>query len=202
MNLIVEAGEYVSIVGTSGSGKSTLLNIVGLLDRPSEGTYELNGTDTANLSDRQRARARAASLGFVFQSFHLMPYRSVTENVLLAGVYAGTPRRARLGLAQGALDRVGLAHRSTAQPRTLSGGESQRVAIARAMVNRPALLLCDEPTGNLDTATTGSILDLFDQLHAEGLTLVVITHDEVVSQRAERIVRVRDGLIESVSGGV
>jgi putative ABC transport system ATP-binding protein len=195
IDLRVDAGEYVSIVGASGSGKSTLLNIVGLLDRPTAGRYALDGDDTDALGERQRASRRGRSLGFVFQAFHLLPYRSVRENVALALLYAGVPRTERGERAEAALERVGLGHRLDVSPVTLSGGERQRVAIARAVVTGPDLLLCDEPTGNLDSATTGAVLDLLDELHRDGLTILVITHDDLVSRRAQRLVHLRDGRV-------
>ncbi|RMB84057.1 ABC transporter ATP-binding protein [Streptomyces shenzhenensis] len=197
VNLAIRRGEHLSIVGPSGSGKSTLLNILGLLDRPSAGDYWLDGVKTGALPDRQRTALRGSRIGFVFQSFHLLPYRTVEENVMLAEIYrkprAGRGRRSRGERARAALDRVGLSHRHGFKPDRLSGGERQRVAIARALMSEPALLLCDEPTGNLDSENTLSILELFDQLCAQGLTLAVITHDEAVSRRASRRVRISDG---------
>jgi putative ABC transport system ATP-binding protein len=193
VDLVVRRGDYLSVVGPSGSGKSTLLHILGCLDRPTTGAYLLDGVDVAELSEAQRTAQRGQRLGFVFQSFHLLPYRTACENVMTAGLYNRTSRRDRRERAEAALDRVGLAHRTGALPGTLSGGERQRVAIARALVSAPSLLLCDEPTGNLDTANTGAILDLFDDLRADGLTLLVITHDEAVSRRADRVVGMVDG---------
>jgi putative ABC transport system ATP-binding protein len=201
IDLRVDAGEYVSIVGASGSGKSTLLNIVGLLDRPTAGRYVLDGVDTADLGERERAGLRSRALGFVFQAFHLLPYRNVRENVALALLYAAVPPAERVKRADTALDRVGLAHRLDFFPATLSGGERQRVAIARALVTGPSLLLCDEPTGNLDSGTTGTILDLLDELHGDGLTIVVITHDDLVSRRAQRVVHLSDGRVIDDRGG-
>ncbi|CAM5318808.1 ABC transporter ATP-binding protein [Streptomyces fumanus] len=193
--LAVARGEYLTVVGPSGSGKSTFLNIAGLLDAPTEGQYFLDGIDTATLSDADRTGLRGRRIGFVFQSFHLLPHRSAVENVMLAMVYNSTTRRGRTERAREALERVGLAHRADALPTRLSGGERQRVAIARALVARPSLLLCDEPTGNLDTATAGSILELLDELHADGMTLVVITHDPEVAVRGRRTVTIRDGVL-------
>jgi putative ABC transport system ATP-binding protein len=198
VDLTIGAGEYVSIVGPSGSGKSTLLHLLGLLDRPTEGRYHLDGIDTAALDDRERARERGGRIGFVFQSFHLLPHRTVLENVMLALLYTDVRRDVRRHRAVAAIERVGLAHRLTASPRTLSGGERQRVAIARALVAGPSLLLADEPTGNLDSATSRTILDLFDALHGEGRTLAVITHDDAVSSRARRRVRIADGRLQEV----
>jgi putative ABC transport system ATP-binding protein len=199
-DLTVRAGDYLAVVGPSGSGKSTLLNLLGLLDRPSTGNYELGGLDVADLPERTRTALRGRRIGFVFQSFHLLPYRSATENVALAQLYVSTDRAGRHERAVEALRSVGLGHRLDALPTTLSGGERQRVAIARALVNEPTLLLCDEPTGNLDSATADSVLGLFDQLHAAGLTLVVITHDPVVASRASRVVRILDGRLSEEPG--
>ena len=192
-SLIVHPGEYVAIVGPSGSGKSTLLNLLGLLDRPSDGTYELDGVDVGKLTERDRTALRGGRIGFVFQSFHLLPHRTAAENVMLALVYNGTPKNRRRRAAVAALTQVGLDHRIDALPTTLSGGEQQRVAIARALVNSPALLLCDEPTGNLDSGNAGRLLDLLDTLQARGLTLVVITHAPDVAGRAQRVVTIKDG---------
>ncbi len=193
VDLTVEAGDHVAIVGASGSGKSTLLNVLGLLDRPTDGTYLLDGIDTAALSDRQRAGERGRRLGFVFQSFHLLSHRSVEENVMMAEMYRGESRGGRLERAIAALERVGLGHRIGFLPTKLSGGERQRVAIARAIVGGPSLLLCDEPTGNLDSATTASVLELFDRLRDSGLTILVITHDPEVARHARRSVHMVDG---------
>jgi len=195
-DLVVEAGAYVTIVGPSGSGKSTFLNVAGLLDRPTEGTFLLDGIDVGGLREAERTGLRGSRIGFVFQSFHLLPYRTATENVAIAQLYAGTPRKERLATAREALDRVGLAHRRHALPATLSGGERQRVAIARALANTPSLLLCDEPTGNLDTVTTQEILELLDELHASGITLIAITHDPNVAARGERTITIRDGRLD------
>jgi putative ABC transport system ATP-binding protein len=193
VRLTVRRGEYVSIVGASGSGKSTLLNTLGLLDRPTSGSYRLDGVETAGLSDRQRTSLRGSRIGFVFQSFHLLSYRSAVDNVAMAELYGSADRKRRSERAAQALEQVGLAHRKDFRPDKLSGGERQRVAIARALLGRPALLLCDEPTGNLDRANTSGVLDLFDELAADGVTLIVITHDEQVSRRAQRRVRIEDG---------
>ncbi|MFD6564668.1 ABC transporter ATP-binding protein [Micromonospora profundi] len=195
-DFVVERGEYVTIMGPSGSGKSTFLNILGLLDRPTEGTFALDGIDVSSLRERQRAALRANRIGFVFQAFHLMPYRTATENVALAQLYSGVPLAKRMANARAALDRVGMSHRADALPKTLSGGERQRVAIARALAHGPSLLLCDEPTGNLDTTTSGSILELLDELHAAEMTLVVITHDPQVAARGQRKVTIRDGMLD------
>ncbi|MGW1885507.1 ABC transporter ATP-binding protein [Streptomyces sp. NPDC001970] len=195
-DLLIRRGEFVTVVGPSGSGKSTFLNIVGLLDVPTAGTYRLDGTDTGALSDGDRTSLRGRRIGFVFQSFHLLPHRSSLENVCLAMVYNGVPRSERRERAREALVRVGLEHRVDAVPTTLSGGERQRVAIARALVARPSLLLCDEPTGNLDTHNANTILALLDELHADGMTVVVITHDPQTAARGARTVTIRDGVLQ------
>lgn len=194
-NLVIERGDYIAIVGPSGSGKSTLLHLLGLLDTATDGVYRLDGIDTAELGEKDRAGLRANRLGFVFQSFHLLSHRTTVENVMLSEVYRRRPRNERRAKATAALERVGLGHRLDAFPTTLSGGERQRVAIARALVGEPSLLLADEPTGNLDSVTSEQILTLFDQLHQGGLTLAVITHDTDVARRAERTVRIQDGVL-------
>ena len=199
VNLTVRSGDYLSIIGPSGSGKSTLLHILGLLDRPTSGEYRLDGLPTGSASESDRAALRGGRIGFVFQSFHLLPHRTVLDNVLLATLYSGVPRGEREQRARTALERVGLDHRVDFTPSTLSGGERQRVAIARSVVADPKLLLADEPTGNLDTKNSAGIMDLFDELHADGLTLVVITHDLAVSARAERRVRISDGRLQELS---
>ncbi|MFG1998784.1 ABC transporter ATP-binding protein [Spirillospora sp. NPDC048911] len=193
--LVIRRGEYVTVVGPSGSGKSTFLNVAGLLDRPSEGVYRLDGIDTATLNERDRTALRGRRIGFVFQSFHLLPHRSSVENVMLSLLYTGTRRKERRVRALETLERVGLGHRAHAPTGRLSGGERQRVAIARALVNRPSLLLCDEPTGNLDTTTAGTVLALIDELHADGFTVLVVTHDPGVAARGERAVVIRDGVL-------
>ena len=199
VDLTVHAGDHIAVVGASGSGKSTLLNVLGLLDRPTAGTYLLDGIDTAELSDRQRAGERGRRIGFVFQAFHLLSHRSVEENVMLAELYRGESRAGRQARAVAALDQVGLGHRIGFLPTRLSGGERQRVAIARAIVGAPSLLLCDEPTGNLDSENTASVLDLFDELRERGLTILVITHDAGVAERARRIVRMVDGELSELA---
>ncbi|MFF1542005.1 ABC transporter ATP-binding protein [Microbacterium sp. NPDC058269] len=191
--LTVEAGDYISIVGPSGSGKSTMLNLLGLLDRPSVGEYRLAGSLTGDLTEDERAAVRARFIGFVFQSFHLLPRRSVLDNVLMPMLYSGVPRREREARAREALTRVGLGHRIDFFPNSLSGGERQRVAVARAVVSSPQLLLADEPTGNLDQRTSGEVMELFEELNADGLTLIVITHDDAVARRAGRSIRIADG---------
>lgn len=193
VDLRVDPGEWLAISGPSGSGKSTLLNVIGCLDRHTSGTYLFDGVDTATLSDGERAGLRSRCIGFVFQSFHLLPHRPVLQNVMLAEVYRKQSHRGRRDRALAALEQVELTHRADFLPTRLSGGEQQRVAIARALVGSPSLLLCDEPTGNLDSRTTASIIDLFEALHQEGLTLIIVTHEEDIAARASRRVRIVDG---------
>ena len=199
-SLVIEAGDYVAVTGASGSGKSTLLHLLGLLDSPTAGSYLLDGVDTGELGDRDRSALRGSRIGFVFQAFHLLPYRTALENVLLAQMYNQTPRTARVRAAVDALDSVRLGHRLDALPTTLSGGECQRVAIARALVNRPSLLLCDEPTGNLDSRNATALMDLLDQLNGAGFTIVVITHDAAVAAHAGRMIAISDGVLSEVVG--
>ena len=198
VDLTVRSGDWLSILGPSGSGKSTLLNVIGLLDRQDAGTYLLEGMDVSELNDLARAGVRGRRIGFVFQAFHLLAHRSVLDNVMLAELYIGRPRKGRRQRALAALDRVGLADRAGFLPTRLSGGQRQRAAIARAMIGEPSLLLCDEPTGNLDTESAASILDLFDDLSREGMTFVVISHDATVGARAGRQVRIVDGRLSDV----
>ena len=197
VSLRVERGEWVSVVGPSGSGKSTLMNLLGLLDRPTSGLYVLDGRDVSGLKGGELAAARRDLLGFVFQSYNLLPRQSAQGNVELPMVYAGVGGKERKRRAREALERVGLADRAHQSPTELSGGQKQRVAVARALVNNPALLLADEPTGNLDTATGEGILDLFAELNAGGVTLMVVTHDEGVARRGRRVVEIRDGRVFS-----
>ncbi|MEV4706536.1 ABC transporter ATP-binding protein [Actinoplanes sp. NPDC049316] len=197
VSLVVTRGELLGIVGPSGSGKSTLLNIMGTLDLPSRGIVRIGGEDVTRLSDRRLSDLRGARLGFVFQQFHLTEGSTAVENVATGLLYAGVARRRRRRLAEQALERVGLGHRLRHLPHQLSGGEKQRVAIARAVVNEPDVILADEPTGALDTATGDSVLDLLTELHADGATIAVITHDTDVAARLPRRVTVRDGRIVS-----
>jgi putative ABC transport system ATP-binding protein len=199
-SLLIAAGDYVAVTGPSGSGKSTLLHLLGLLDAPTAGRYLLDGLDTSALGDKDRSALRGRRIGVVFQAFHLLPYRTALENVLLAQLYNQTPRGDRLAAAADALEAVGLGHRLDALPTTLSGGECQRVAIARALVNRPALLLCDEPTGNLDSASAAAVMDVLDQLNAAGYTIVIITHDQAVAAHARRRVAISDGVLSEQTG--
>ena len=193
LNLTVQEGDYLAVMGASGSGKSTAMNILGCLDRPTEGTYRLNGMAVEQLDDDALADVRNRSLGFVFQQFHLLGHASAMENVMLPMIYAGVPKDERIERAQDTLRRVGLAKRLENKPNQLSGGQQQRVAIARAIINRPSLLLADEPTGALDSSTTAEVLELFDELHQQGITLVMVTHEDDVAARAQRIARFQDG---------
>ena len=201
-DLVIEVGDYVTVTGPSGSGKSTLLHLLGLLDTPTGGSYLLDGLDTSKLADKDRSALRGGRIGVVFQAFHLLPYRTAMENVLLAQLYNQTPRPSRVAAAAAALESVGLGHRMDALPVTLSGGECQRVAIARALVNSPALVLCDEPTGNLDSANAVALMGLLDELNAAGYTIVVITHDPAVAGHASRTVTISDGLLTERAGSL
>ncbi|MCP9926464.1 ABC transporter ATP-binding protein [Cyanobium sp. CH-040] len=195
LDLRVNQGDYLAVMGASGSGKSTAMNILGCLDRPSGGSYRLNGVPVETLSDDELADLRNRELGFVFQQFHLLPQLTALENVMLPMVYAGVPAGERHRRAQRALERVGLGQRLHNKPNQLSGGQQQRVAIARAIINEPALLLADEPTGALDSRTTDEVLGIFDELHRSGITVVIVTHEDDVAARAEQVVHFRDGRI-------
>jgi putative ABC transport system ATP-binding protein len=195
VHLDVEPGEYMAIMGPSGSGKSTLMHIVGCLDVPSDGEYYLAGTPVSGMSSRELARIRNQRIGFVFQSFNLLPRATTLRNVELPMLYAGVKRRERKARALEALERVGLAQRGKHLPSQLSGGQRQRVAVARALVNSPSILLADEPTGNLDSKTGQDLLRLFDELHAQGHTVILVTHDTNVASRARRVIQIVDGLV-------
>jgi putative ABC transport system ATP-binding protein len=193
----IQRNEYVAIMGPSGSGKSTLMNLIGCLDTPTAGEYWLNGTPVAGMDDDQLAAIRNREIGFVFQTFNLLPRATALHNVELPLIYGGTAARARRERAEHVLDRVGLADRMTHRPSELSGGQRQRVAVARALVNDPAILLADEPTGNLDSKTGAEIMALFDELHASGQTIIVVTHEHDIALHAHRRITLLDGLIES-----
>jgi len=195
VNLEIYKGDYLAVMGASGSGKSTAMNIIGCLDRPSQGIYKLNGTPVENLSDDELAELRNQKLGFVFQQFHLLSDATALENVLLPMIYAGVNPTEREERAKNALDKVGLSSRVNNRPNQLSGGQQQRVAIARAIINNPAILLADEPTGALDSKTTEDVLDLFDRLHESGITIVLVTHEDEVASRAKKIAKFKDGKI-------
>lgn len=199
-DLMIHTGDFVTIEGPSGSGKSTLLNILGLLDRPTSGTYRLDGIAVNELSERQRTAVRGQRIAFVFQSFQLLSHRSAIENVALSLLYRRTGRREQLEAALMALDAVGLSHRRHALPTHLSGGERQRVAIARALAANPSLLLCDEPTGNLDTRTSGAILELFSALNDQGRTVILITHDPAIAEYGTRRIQISDGVLRDTTG--
>ena len=195
VDLHIGRNEYVALIGPSGSGKSTLMNLLGCLDTPSEGRYVLNGRDTSDMDDTELARVRNREIGFIFQSFHLLPRLSVLQNVMQPLVYRGMPRAERQARATRALARVGLADRMGHRPNQLSGGQRQRVAVARALVGEPSILLADEPTGNLDSKTSAEIMALFDELHAQGQTVVVVTHEPDIAAHCKRTIRVSDGRI-------
>ncbi|MDQ3110412.1 MAG: ABC transporter ATP-binding protein [Bacteroidota bacterium] len=197
ISLKIYKNEYVALMGPSGSGKSTLMNMLGCLDTPSGGEYVLNGLSVARMSDNELAEVRNKEIGFVFQTFNLLPRQSALENVMLPLVYAGIPKAERQQKAEHALDQVGLKDRMLHKPNELSGGQRQRVAIARALVNDPAIILADEPTGNLDSKTSVEIMGLFETIHKQGNTIIVVTHEEDIAKYAHRIVRVKDGLVEN-----
>jgi putative ABC transport system ATP-binding protein len=197
VTLDIGRNEYVAIMGPSGSGKSTLMNIIGCLDTPTNGTYVLNGTDVSKLQDDELAEIRNKEIGFVFQTFNLLPRYNALENVTLPLVYAGVAKHERIDRAKEVMESVGLTERMHHKPNELSGGQRQRVAVARAMVNRPAIILADEPTGNLDTKTSIDIMNLFDEIHSRGNTIILVTHEEDIANHAHRIIKLRDGKVES-----
>ena len=197
VSIEIQRGEYVAFMGPSGSGKSTLMNLIGCLDTPTEGSYVLNGQDVSRMSDNSLAEVRNKEIGFVFQTFNLLPRASSLDNVALPLIYAGFGKRERDERAMAVLQSVGLGDRAKHKPNELSGGQRQRVAIARALVNHPSIILADEPTGNLDTKTSHEIMDLFEALYAKGNTIIMVTHEEDIARYAHRIVRLRDGLVES-----
>lgn len=199
VNLTIEANEYVAFIGSSGSGKSTMMNILGCLDSPTSGAYFLNGHDVATLGESRLAEVRNREIGFIFQSFHLLPRLSAIQNVMQPLIYRGVPLAERTKRARRALEHVGLGNRLHHLPNQLSGGQRQRVAVARALCGEPALLLADEPTGNLDSATTAEIMALFDNLHAEGHTIVIVTHEPEIAEHCHRTIRLSDGRVQSDS---
>jgi putative ABC transport system ATP-binding protein len=197
VNLSIFKNEYVALMGPSGSGKSTIMNIIGCLDTPSSGRYFLNGPDVARLNDAELAEIRNKEIGFVFQTFNLLPRYTALDNVALPLVYAGVSKENRTKKAAEVLTQVGLGDRMSHKPNELSGGQRQRVAVARALVNHPSIILADEPTGNLDTKTSHEIMNLFDEIHKAGNTIIIVTHEEDIARMAHRIVRLRDGVVES-----
>jgi putative ABC transport system ATP-binding protein len=197
IDLSIEKGEYVALMGPSGSGKSTLMNIIGCLDSPTNGKYFLNGNEVSKMSDNELAEIRNKEIGFIFQTFNLVPRSNALDNVALPLVYAGLKKEERIKRAEHALNSVGLGDRVKHRPNELSGGQRQRVAVARALVNNPSIILADEPTGNLDSKTSEEIMSLFDVIHKQGNTIIVVTHEEDIAQHAKRIVRIKDGAIES-----
>lgn len=197
VDLEIKKGEYVAIMGPSGSGKSTLMNVLGALDTPTGGDYFLNGTNVSHLSDEELAKIRNREIGFVFQTFNLLPRYTAIENIMLPLVYGGVPKSERKERALKVIENVGLSDRYKHRPNELSGGQRQRVAVARALVNKPAIILADEPTGNLDSKTSIDIMRLMEQIHTDGNTIIVVTHEEDIASMAQRIIRLRDGVIES-----
>lgn len=197
IDLDIERGEYVALMGPSGSGKSTLMNLLGCLDTPTSGSYELNGKDVSNMTDDELAEIRNKEIGFVFQTFNLLPRTTALENVALPMIYAGASKSERTERAKQVLTDVGLADRMDHKPNQLSGGQRQRVAVGRALVNHPSIILADEPTGNLDSKTSEEIMALFNEIHKAGNTVIVVTHEEEIAERAHRIIRLRDGVVES-----
>jgi putative ABC transport system ATP-binding protein len=195
VDLEIQRNEYVALIGPSGSGKSTLMNLLGCLYTPSEGKYVLNGRDTSTMDDNDLAKVRNQEIGFIFQSFHLLPRMTVLQNVMQPLVYRGIPKAERVKMASEALDKVGLSHRMGHRPNQLSGGQRQRVAVARALVGKPSILLADEPTGNLDSKTSAEIMALFDELHQQGQTVIVVTHEPDIAAHCHRTLRVSDGKI-------
>ena len=196
ISLTIQKGEFVAIIGQSGSGKSTLMNMIGCLDVPTEGTYILNGQNVSKLSDNELSDIRNQEIGFIFQGFNLIANLTAQENVELPLIYRGVPKKERHGLSVAALKKVGLAHRMDHRPSEMSGGQQQRVAIARAIAQAPPVILADEPTGNLDSASSMEILDILKQLHAENRTVILITHDNDIAKQAKRVIRIKDGKIE------
>jgi putative ABC transport system ATP-binding protein len=197
IDLVINKGDYVALMGPSGSGKSTLMNLLGCLDSCTAGSYQLNGKDVSNMSDDELAEIRNKEIGFVFQTFNLLPRTTALENVALPMVYAGASKSARKMRAEEVLTQVGLADRMDHKPNQLSGGQRQRVAVGRALVNKPSIILADEPTGNLDSVTSVEIMNLFDEIHQQGNTVIVVTHEEEIALNAHRIIRLRDGMIET-----
>ncbi|WP_378183632.1 ABC transporter ATP-binding protein [Aquimarina sp. SS2-1] len=197
IDLEIKRGDYIAIMGPSGSGKSTLMNLLGCLDTPTDGTYNLNGNDVSKMTDDELAEIRNKEIGFVFQTFNLLPRTTALDNVALPMVYAGTSKKDRTARAEEVLADVGLADRMDHKPNQLSGGQRQRVAVGRALVNKPSIILADEPTGNLDSKTSLEIMQLFDDIHAAGNTVILVTHEEEVAAHAHRVIRLRDGMIES-----
>lgn len=197
IDLEIKRGDYIAIMGPSGSGKSTLMNLLGCLDTPTDGTYNLNGNDVSKMTDDELAEIRNKEIGFVFQTFNLLPRTTALDNVALPMIYAGTSKKDRNARAEEVLTDVGLADRMDHKPNQLSGGQRQRVAVGRALVNKPSIILADEPTGNLDSKTSLEIMQLFDEIHAAGNTVILVTHEEEVAAHAHRVIRLRDGMIES-----